>query len=499
MSLQNNTIKTIAKGGVFSFFAQILGTLLGLITTIMLTRYMGAYVFGIYALGLTLFRLSTKVSMLGMNNGILRYFQIFRDKPKELKGLLISAFSIVTIISIVFMVLSLLLAKEITIVFFDEKALETTVRLFSLALPFIVCNNIIASTYQSEKNVFKYFVIRDLYQKVIYILLLSILAFWSINLQSAVVTFIISSISVFVIAIISFIKDIFPLIKDNASSTIYHLKDLIQFSAPSFLIGFSYILLTQIDRIMIGVFLDSSSVGIYFVAAKIAVFMNIILASFNTIFVPHISKLFFNDKKDELESLYKVVTKWVWILSIPLFVFFFFLANPILSIFGEDFSSGWLAFIVLSFFFLLNSACGSNGFIIQMIGRPILELFNCVCVLIINIGLNIIFIKKFGIEGAALATGISLLLINIIRLFEIFFIIKMHPFTRSYVFIGIGFILSGFFAMSIRNHLNIGFGNHIIPFLAFSILYFGFVYLFCLNQDDELILYGIKDKFGSFC
>lgn len=465
---------------------------------LVLTRYMGAHVFGVYALGFTLFRLSAKVSMLGMNNGILRYYPVYKYSSEELKGLLIFAFTIVAITSIIFMIFFLSSAKVLAEIIFREKALETVVRLFALALPFVVCNNIIASTYQSEKKVFKYFLIGDLYQKTIYISLLFMLIFLPLNLNSVMVAFIISVISVFVIAIISFIKDIFPLIKDNTTSAIYHLKDLIQFSAPSFLIGFSYILLTQIDRIMIGVFLDSSSVGIYFVSAKIAVFINIILASFNIIFVPHISDLFFNDKRDELENLYKVVTKWIWAFSIPLFVFFFFLAVPLLSIFGKDFSSGWLAFIVLSFFFLLNSACGSNGFIIQMTGRPRLELFNCVCVLIINIGLNIIFIKKFGIEGAALATGISLFLINIIRLFEIFLILKIHPFSRSYGLIGVGFFLSGFFALIIRNHLNIGLGNHIIPFLAFLILYFSFVYFFCLNQEDELVLYGVKKKLRSF-
>jgi len=245
---------------------------------------------------------------------------------------------------------------------------------------------------------------------------------------------------------------------------------------------------------MIGIFIDSYEVGIYAVSAKIALLLNIFLVSFNTIFVPYISELYFGNRKNELAEVFKVVTKWIWACSIILFVFFFFLGKPILAIFGKDFSNGWVVFILLSFFYLINSACGSNGFLLQMVGKQYIELTNCIFVMIMNIILNIVLIPMFGIKGAALATGISMIVINILRLIEIFIMIKIHPFSESYVKVGINFILSGLVALVVSHFLKSGIQNQIISFVAFSISYVSFLYFVCLSKEDELILDSIKEK-----
>lgn len=494
MSYRDNIIKTVAKGGALAFFATITSDVIGIAIMLILTRFLGPHFYGVYALGITISGLSSQVSLLGMKNGILRFFPIYREQPKELRGLLSSAFGLVVTISLIMMIFYLLTANLLATEVFKEPELTTVIRIFSLVLPFIVCINLIASVFQSEKNIFRCLTINVLYQKFFYFGLLIILALLGLKLYSAVLAYLLSFIIVCLIAILYFNREISPLTAGGAGEASYHFKDLLHFSAPAFLIGFTYMLLIHIDRIMIGIFLDSSVVGIYVVSAKIAIFMNIFLGSFHTIFVPYISGLYFKNKIDELARVFKIVTKWVWASSIILFMFFFFLAKPILSIFGKDFSSGWLAFILLSLFFLINSGIGSGGFI-QMIGRQYIDLINCICAVLLNIALNAIFIPKLGINGVALATGISLVAMSIVRLIEIFLIIKIHPFSKSYLKIGIGFILSGLLALSINYLLKAGMENQIISFLFFFIIYVSFLY-FILNEEDKLIVKGIKRKIG---
>jgi len=489
---ENNILKTIAKGGALAFSAGIFSGLVGLVTTLILTRFLGAHIFGIYALGKSIFLVSSKISLLGMNNGILRFFSVYREQKKALKGLLNSVFGTVIAATLILMIFYLFTAKIFALEVFRMPELEIVIRIFSIAIPLMACISIVAAIFQSQRKILIHVTIGDLDQKLLNIILLIMMFLLGLKLYGAVLAFLLSSITVFVLAIIYYNKHIASLVKGIAPT--YHFRDLLQFSAPSFLIGFSYLLLTQTDRIMIGMFLESSAVGIYAVSAKMAVLMNIILASFNTIFVPYISDLYFKNRRDELAEVYKVVTKWTWACSIPLFAFFFFLAKPMLSIFGKEFSSGWLVFILLSFSFLLNSASGSNGFFLQMIGRQHIELFNCLAVAIMNIVLNLIFITKLGINGAALATGISLISINAIRLIEIFMTVKIHPFSESHFKIGIAFILSNLITLSVNYLLKDGLENSITSFIIFLIIYFSLLYFMCLREEDKLILYGVKKK-----
>lgn len=494
MRQQNKIINKLAKGGSLAFTSNISSVFIGFITTLILTRYLGAHYFGIYALGMSVTRISSKLSILGMNNGILRFFPLFRKERRKLKGLLNIVFGTVITTAVFMTIMYIFTANFLAREVFNEHAFKNVMRICAIAIPFIACTQIIASIFQSEKDILKYVIIGDIFQKILYFIFLVLLTIWGINIYGAVFAYFVTFIVTFAIAIIYFLKYIIPLIEGDLGSSIYNSKELLQFSLPSFLIGFTYFLLTQIDRIMIGVYRNSYEVGIYVVSAKIALLLNIFLASFNTIFVPYISELYFANRKNELAEVFKVVTKWIWACSIILFAFFFFLGKPILTIFGKDFSDGWVVFILLSLFYLMNSAFGSNGFLLQMVGKQYIELTNCILVMIMNIILNIVLIPKFGIKGAALATGFSMIVINILRLVEIIIMIKIHPFSESYIKVGINFIVSSLIALVVNYSIKAGIENQIISFIIFSISYFSFMYFLCLSKEDELILDKIKEK-----
>lgn len=493
MSLgRKSSFRTIAKGGAIAFLARIFSHVVVLATTLILTRSLGAHTFGIYALGRSIFRISGKISLLGINNGILRFCPMYRGQKRELKGLLNSAFAIVMATGLVLMMFYLLTAKVLAVEVFRMLELENVIRIISIAIPFMACINIVAAVFQSEKKIFMHVTVGELNQKVSNLVVIIIMLFIGLSLHGAILAFVLSWIMVFALAIISYKKHIAPLVKGMAPS--YHLKELLGFSAPSFLIGFSYILLTQTDRIMIGMFLKSSEVGIYTACAKMAFLMTVILASFNTIFVPYISDLYCKNRRDELAEVFKVVTKWIWGCSIPLFAFFFLFAKPILSIFGREFAPGWLVFVLLSFSFLVTSGSGGNGFLLQMSGRQYTELFNCVIVAIMNVMLNLIFITRLGINGAALATGMSLICISVVRLIEIFITIRIHPFSESYFKIGLAFVFSSVIALGVNCFLEEGLEKAIISFVVFLLMYLSLLYFTCLREEDKLIVNGIKEK-----
>jgi O-antigen/teichoic acid export membrane protein len=84
-----------------------------------------------------------------------------------------------------------------------------------------------------------------------------------------------------------------------------------------------------------------------------------------------------------------------------------------LSLFGEEFKTGSIALIILCFIHLINSAVGSVGIIMQMTGKQKQYQYIAIISLGINLLLNFILIPQYGINGAAIATAISLSLWNV--------------------------------------------------------------------------------------
>ena len=70
-------------------------------------------------------------------------------------------------------------------------------------------------------------------------------------------------------------------------------------------------LVTQADKILLGLYLNPRVVGIYVLASTLSSFIPMILQSVNQIFAPVIADLHAQGKRDVLQKLFQTLTKWV--------------------------------------------------------------------------------------------------------------------------------------------------------------------------------------------
>ena len=90
--------------------------------------------------------------------------------------------------------------------------------------------------------------------------------------------------------------------------------------------------------------------------------------AFGSMFAPIIAELLQRNDMEGLDQLFKIDTRWVFTLTLPLFVLVVLLSRDILVIFGAQFTQGSLALIILATAFFFNSCVGSCGAIIRMAG-----------------------------------------------------------------------------------------------------------------------------------
>ena len=84
-----------------------------------------------------------------------------------------------------------------------------------------------------------------------------------------------------------------------------------------------------------------------------------------------------------------------------------------MELFGQEFSAGVVALLLISFAQLVNSISGSVGYIMQMTNNQKIFQFIIIFSAILNIVMNYFLIPIYGINGAAFSSMISMITWNV--------------------------------------------------------------------------------------
>ncbi len=485
--------KLIAKGGSITFAGQAIRRIVNFVFQIMLTRILGVSAYGIYTLGYSMMGITGNLSMLGMQNAAVRFGSIYQAKAdtKRLKGCFLLVLFSTTIVTLLAAILLFSFSNFIATNFFNKPKLTVVLKGFALAVPFFTLLTVSASLLRGLKNIKYSTGISEVFPYISNLFIVGIAFLLGFRLMGAVYGFAISSVLAAGLGVFLLCR-ILPELVSNIKP-IYEPRNIFSYSLMVFLAGFSYLLLSRTDRIMLGYFTTAENVGVYSVAALIATQLSIFLNSLNGIFSPVIADLHSRDQMEQLNSLMKVAAKWTISLTLPVFMIIV-LFPGIIQLFGPKFAVGWPALVVLAVAQLLHISTGSAQAVLIMCGRQKLELYNGIIMASLNIVLNILLIPKYGILGAAIATGISIVLVNLTRLVEVYIYFKIHPYKNSFW----KPMASGIIAGGLWWGINV-----ITPFKGYAwiggigiflVLYFVALWSLGLDEEDKIVLGALKRR-----
>jgi len=110
----------------------------------------------------------------------------------------------------------------------------------------------------------------------------------------------------------------------------------------------------------------------------------------------------------------------------------------------------------------------------------------------INIILNAILIPEYGILGAAIATGISITIINIIKVFEVKHLLGIIPYNKEYFLVFFNLLAICFSSLIIKIYW-----NNIVSIILVTILNMGISIAIAYHfkrEIDEIVLNKIVTK-----
>ena len=97
----------------------------------------------------------------------------------------------------------------------------------------------------------------------------------------------------------------------------------------------------------------------------------------------------------------------------------------------NNYSEGLFVVFIISVAKLFNSVLGNNNSILFYSDYYRMVLFFGVIIAICTVVMNLVFIPAFGLEGAALASCITIFIYNSIKLWFVWLKFKISPFTKQ--------------------------------------------------------------------
>ena len=202
--------------------------------------------------------------------------------------------------------------------------------------------------------------------------------------------------------------------KPNDKSESFTITEIFKTSSPMALSAIAYFIMQSIDIIILSIYEGFDQIAYYSVSVKLAMLTTLALMSVNIVIAPRIAEIYENQKMQKLQMLIKHSTRIIFLISICVLSVLFFFSEEILGLFGQGYviANNALLFLLAAQFF--NALSGPGAIYFNMTGRQKTLNKILVSALIINISLNFYLIPTQGINGAAIATLVSLIIWNTI-------------------------------------------------------------------------------------
>lgn len=403
---------------ILPIILSALSAALSLLTTLFIARPLGAEEYGKVQFYVGIMQVLSIVTALGLPDFLTKNAQFAQNK----KAFFSKYFFLVCCWSIIvypgFFAISYFLlnsfAHNILIISI------TGVAAFAQCVAMLI-GGFFLGTYKQAKSI--------LYEAFIPKLLLFLLAIALIFVFSIREGFYVYYIYGF-LAIYGLLSVVFSIILIRKSAFKFSKKEIISILS-FFALSATYSLNTALGKVIGSEYYDNfAGVGAFSLSAQIVTLANLFTGVITSMSKPVFSSLAHD--KEKLMLYFQKITRINSYIIIPFCLGFIVQSKFLLSLFGASYSPFYLILILMSCGSLFASITGPNGSMLAMANHEKLEVINGIINIVVFIAgaFAFIFLESTGL---ALATFVAVLLVNIIKLVEIYIVYRTNPYPLKLI------------------------------------------------------------------
>jgi O-antigen/teichoic acid export membrane protein len=406
-------LHAVIKNCLQVFSIRILGAAATYGSMVVLARYLGSFEFGIYAYAIVFVALMALATSFGFNSSGLRFVADYlsRGKKTRLAGFLAQSLWLV----LAFSVSSALIGVSVAFTF--RSAIPS--HYFEPLLVGLLCVPIFALMNQCETTAraFRWVNVAYVPGYILRPLLLATIvgglalvgktigaasAMWAMFAGSGLV-------------LIGQITVIYIKTREKLAETkpVFHTRHWLSVSLSFFTMDGFRMLLDNTDVMLLARFLDPQSVAIYFSVIRTSGLIAFVSFSVLALAVPKYAELHSKGDRNALQKYVSSSVQMMFWPSVVAALAMMVCGRYFLSMFGPEFTAGYSTMLVILFGIVLRSATLPVEYLLNMSGhhRDTLRVYAVMA--LVNVGLNVLLIPRFGIIGAAVGTYVAIVICNI--------------------------------------------------------------------------------------
>lgn len=492
----DEAIRDIVKGAGVIYLGLFLEYLIAFVVQVLAARFLTTNEFGGVISGTALVDVGAILGALGMGVGLTRNLPR-RDSDTERLELAHAGFMIGLPVSILAGGAIVFNANFLAEQVFGDPGVAVSLQIFGAIVPFATVLKLAIGGIRGQQYSRYQVYLKNLLQPISRFALIIGAVAYGLGEIGVLAAYAIPYILAGVMSLY-LLRRALPGFSVVGRTTLPTASRLLQFSLPLSISSALRFIIRSADIFLILYFLDSSAVGVYGVVYGLAKLLKTFSTAFNYLGLPITSELDSFGNDSEMLKLNESILRWLVILSIPvLFPMVVYPADLIQFIYRPAYTDGALAFAILAAGFAIHNILSANMNILTAIGATKTLMMNNLMAASINLGLNLILIPKMGITGAAIATVVSYLFIDIALVGEIYYYTNYFPLSRrviSPVVVAIPVVAIG---AGVASLLPVSAPSVVLLSAVVSLLYLGNVLLILGLSDEEVMLIrSAEEKYG---
>ena len=345
----------------------------------------------------------TGILFLGGDNAYTRFF--FQCRSEEEKRTLSATwFSFLALWSVVVLALVLPFSGQLAGLLLGTPAYRGALALGFISSPLLMMNLILSQVLRNRFQAKAFAALNVTTAALTLILAVSFVLVFDLGVAGALLGAALAALIMIPVRLF-FVRDLL-----EWRFSVVFLKRLLAFGLPLVPMNVAFWLFSNADRLMLSRLATLEDVGLYSIAAAMAALLMLLQTSVGQSWLPHAVKVYEEDREQAAAVFKKTM---VFLLAASGFVVtgFVALAQEVIFILVPPFYYGAFAaipFLAGGFLFFTSAQVSAVGIMVK--NKTVYIMLACWAVAVINIGLNYLFIPRFGIAGAGAATGLSYIL-----------------------------------------------------------------------------------------
>lgn len=415
---QDRDVNDLAKWSTIALIFKVMSLPLSLATTLIISRWYGAESMGLYGLALSIIGIVLSIWTIGISTALPRLLGEARSSdPKQIWKIYISCVAIVLVSWIILWLLLYILSTYIAVDLFQDEALTFALQVIAIFVVPLLVRRINESFLLASKKVQP----TEMISKIL--IPTSILAIVSASYRVRPTHYIpiwAYLLTWWVAMLLSskIIRWVFD--EYDYPVGLYGAKKILNISRPMLITGITLLFIQYTDILMIGHYMDTTSVWVYTVVLLLASLVGLIFHTLTPIISPILADMFWSGQRAKLHNTITISTRIIGIASGIIFVVLLIFGKFILSLYGVEFIHWYPSLLILWLAQIITCLNALNGVFLNISNKQkILSICYGIWV-VINIILNIALIPRFGIVWWALASAISICIINFLASYYIY-------------------------------------------------------------------------------